>query len=46
MIKRPVEMLGKRFSATKIESDMVGGMPTNFEDDIGVVNAWRPTLQL
>ena len=46
MIKRPVEMmLGKRFSATKIESDMIGASPpTKFEDDIGVVNAWRPTL--
>ena len=43
MIKRPIDM-EKRFSVTKIENE-AGGMPANFEDDIGV-NAWRPTLQL
>ena len=42
MIKRPIEMYAKRFSATKIESD-TAGMPTIFDEDIGV-NAWRPTL--
>ena len=49
MVKRPIEMLSKRFSATKIESD-VAGVPTNFDEELAQsqfgVNAWRPTLYL
>jgi len=44
MIKRPIDMLAKRFSATKLESEALN-MPATFEDDINV-NAWRPTLEL
>lgn len=44
MIKRPIDMLAKRFSATKIETEALN-MPATFEDDIEV-NAWRPTPTL
>jgi len=47
MAKRPIDMLAKRFSATKIESD-AAGVPTNFDEELALsqlgVNAWRPTL--
>ena len=42
--QRPIDMLAKRFSGTKLESES-NVVQTTFEDDIGV-NTWRPKLQL